>query len=399
MPRSSEQTTTRRLSVLADILQAYTKIRRIIQAARAAGTPRGKLVDQLMLRCSSRDILVLREIRRRLQQQKRANQPWGNVSKKDDRMFKMLAKSVKRSDVHDHNYQYAINRFVKESFRCRALCVTSNRFGKAGFLPKAPVPQKKLPYRVYGYVGLKEAQRKHQLWHRQYLAWPSLPHLTPYKQKLSDTLLKERCSAGAFVRLQILTDVCHRYGSSLVQLPEKSLGTGVHFGLGVMDIGQLKQLKDILNERKYFRRLWNSSIVLHEVGHLVCEARQHVWRHKRKAAVVELMNGFASQKRRSEGSQEGRSEKRQCCKAIAEYAVQGWTKKCLAMYVCVHVCMYIRSCMYVNLFHCSINVVVVAFLVVVVVGGQQQQESGLLLICFARGQRHALLKRIMGLSN
>lgn len=90
-----------------------------------------------------------------------------------------------------------------------------------------------------------------------------------------------------------------------------------------MDIGQLKQLKDILNERKYFRRLWNSSIVLHEVGHLVCEARQHVWRHKRKAAVVELMNGFASQKRRSEGSQEGRSEKRQCCKAIAEYAVQG----------------------------------------------------------------------------
>ena len=31
------------------------------------------------------------------------------------------------------------------------------------FLPKAPVPQKKLPYRVYGYVGLKEAQRKHQL--------------------------------------------------------------------------------------------------------------------------------------------------------------------------------------------------------------------------------------------
>ena len=72
------------------------------------------------------------------------------------------------------------------------------------------------------------------------------------------------------------------------------------------------------------------------------------------------------------------------------------------MYVCVHVCMYIRSCMYVNLFHCSINVVVVvvvAFLVVVVVGGQQQQESGLLLICFARGQRHALLKKIMGLSN
>ena len=157
MPRSSEQTTTRRLSVLADILQAYTKIRRIIQAARAAGTPRGKLVDQLMLRCSSRDILVLREIRRRLQQQKRANQPWGNVSKKDDRMFKMLAKSVKRSDVHDHNYQYASNRFVKESFRCRALCVTSNRFGKAGFLPKAPVPQKKLPYRVYGYVGLKRS--------------------------------------------------------------------------------------------------------------------------------------------------------------------------------------------------------------------------------------------------
>lgn len=303
-------------------MQAYTKIRRIIQLARAAGIPRDKLVDQLMLRCSARDILVLREIRWRLQQQKRANQPWGNVSKRDDRMFRLLAKSVKHSDVHDRDYQDTINRFVKESFRCRALCVTSSRFGKAGFLPKLSVPQKQLPYRVYGYAGKEKALQKHQLWCRQYRAWPRLPYLTLYKKKLSDTLLRERCSAGAFVRLQILTDVCHRYGSALVQLPEKSLGTGVHFGLGVMDIRQLQQLKDILNRRKYFRRLWNSSIALHEVGHLVCEARQHVWSRKRKANIAKFMNGFASKKRRSEGSREAQSEKRQCCQAIAEYAMQ-----------------------------------------------------------------------------
>ena len=300
MPTSrNQQPTTRHLRVLADILQAYTKIRRIIQLARAAGIPRDKLVDQLMLRCSVRDILVLCEIRWRLQHQKRANQPWGNVSKKDDRMFKLLAKF---SDVHGHDCQHAINRFVKESFRCRALCVTSSRFGRVGFLPKLAVPQKHLPYRVYGYAGKEKAQHKHQLWCRQYRAWPSLPHLTPYKKKLSETLLKERCSVGAFVRLQILTDVCHQYGSSLVQLPEKSLGTGVHFGLGVMDIRQLQQLKVILNRRKYFRRLWTSSIALHEVGHLVCEARQNVWSRKRKANIAKFMNAFAHKKRRSEGN-------------------------------------------------------------------------------------------------
>ena len=72
-----------------------------------------KLVDQLMLRCSGRDILVLRGIRWRLQQQKQANQFWGNVSKTDDRMFKFLAESVKLADVHDHDYKDATNRFVK----------------------------------------------------------------------------------------------------------------------------------------------------------------------------------------------------------------------------------------------------------------------------------------------
>ena len=79
-----------------------------------------------------------------------------------------------------------------------------------------------------------------------------------------------------------------------------------------MDIRQLQQLKDILTRRKDFRRLWHSSIAVHEVGHLVCEARQHVWSHKRQANSAKFMNGFAFKRRRSEGSQEAISEEHQC---------------------------------------------------------------------------------------
>ena len=52
----------------------------------------------------------------------------------------------------------------------------------------------------------------------------------------------------------------------------------------------------------------------------------------------------------------------------------------VCMYVFTHVYMYIRACMYVNLFHCSISVVVVvAFVVVVVVVANSNKSQDLLI--------------------
>ena len=315
MPRSAKAG----LKVLADVLQCYTKIRRIVQRARSSEASCTQLVGCLMSRCSRRDTMVLGEICHRLKQRKRSRQPWGNVTKKDDRLYKLLRASVKIRSPDD---QSGIDTFVKESFRCRAICVTSKRFGQPGSLPSGPVPQAQLPYRVYGYARKREGP-KHRLWCREYGAWTPLPRLTPYTSRLSEAMLQERCSVGAFVRLQILTDLCHRLGPAFVQLPSGSLGTGVHFGLGVLNLRQLADLKDILNKRGNFRQLWKSCIALHEVGHLVCEARQHIWRHKRKAGVQAFMRQFSSAKRRQKlsGSRsEELSRKRRFCEIIAAYA-------------------------------------------------------------------------------
>ena len=195
--------------------------------------------------------------------QKRSDQPWDNVSKKDDRMYKLLKASVK---IRDNRHQRGISLFIKESFRCRALCVTSNRLGKVGSVPKTAVPQRERPYRFYGY-GAKDKFKKHQ----------------PYRKKLTEALLKEHCSAVAYVRLQVLTDVCHRLGAAFVQLPTSSLGSGAHAGHAVMVAGQLQVLRALLNKRKFFRQLQQSFIAMHDCGHLMREARQHIWPLKPKS--------------------------------------------------------------------------------------------------------------------
>ena len=101
----------------------------------------------------------------------------GNLSKKEDRLYKCLAKSVKIKNIRDKS---AINDFVRESFRCRAIAVVSARFGRHGFLPQGPVPTEILPYRVYGYMKNYRDQ-----------------NLQPYVSKLNDAMLKERFSVGA----------------------------------------------------------------------------------------------------------------------------------------------------------------------------------------------------------
>ena len=80
-----------------------------------------------------------------------------------------------------------------------------------------------------------------------------------------------------FTRLQILTDVALYLGGSFVEFPG-SVGQGVRSGDDIMGLRMMLQLKAILNDgRRYFLKIWKGSITDHEVGHLVCEARQHIW--------------------------------------------------------------------------------------------------------------------------
>ena len=257
-----------RRTVLADLLQSYTKVRKLVQKARATRLSRQGLAKALMMQTSSKDEVVMHEICRRLKQKKRQIQPWGNAAKKDDKMYQALAAST---SVRASDDQAGINAFVKESFRCRAICVISARFRRPGFLPSSPVPASRLPYRVYGYSPKKQHVRKHERWCKEYKKWKALPKFWKYKQKLTDSMQKERCSAGAFARLQVLTDAFHRLGESLVELPEASLGSGVHAGSDVMNTQELEMLREELNSRRFFRKLWGSSITLPEMGHLVCE--------------------------------------------------------------------------------------------------------------------------------
>ena len=236
------------MKVLADILQSYTKIRRLVRLARAARERGDQLARKLMACCSSKDEVVMQEICQRLNQKKRQLQPWGNTNKKDDRLFRSLTESVSIKRNTDHA---GINSFVRESFRCRAICVISARFKRRGFLPSTPVPGHKLPYRVYGYVSHEKQRLKHKKWCDEYKQWSALPRLAPCKKRLTEKLLKERCSAGAFVRLQILTDLFHKLGAAFVELPTRSLGTGVHCGSGIMDIAQLDKLRTELNGRSF----------------------------------------------------------------------------------------------------------------------------------------------------
>ncbi|CAE7337018.1 unnamed protein product [Symbiodinium natans] len=309
-----------RLSILADVLQSYTKIRKAVQAARAAKQRWEQLEETLLNICTGQDTVVMGEICTRLQQKKRVQQPWANVSKKDDKLFKLLSSSAKIKNKSDSD---GVSNFIRESFRCRAICVTSSRFRTKGNLPTGPVPRKTLPYRVYGYSSGQVCLAKHKRWCSEYRAWKALPKLTPYKRRLTDRMLQERCSVGAFVRLQILTDVCHRLGCAWVDLPTSSLGTGVHFGGGVMGTDEIAKVRNILKGRRQFRRLWGSSISLPEVGHLICEARQHVWKNKRKASMMEFVDEFNLQSTTPKKHRFHRlSRKRGFCSIIAKYACQ-----------------------------------------------------------------------------
>ena len=123
------------------------------------------------------------------------------------------------------------------------------------------------------------------------------------------------------MRLQILTDLFHQLGAAFVQLPTKSLGTGVHCGSGIMDIAQLDKLRTELNGRSFLRSM-GSSIALHELGHLVCEARQHCWQHKHQAGIDHFMKMFETTTNgmKSVNTSQSNSRKRSLAMQIVEHA-------------------------------------------------------------------------------
>ena len=129
-----------------------------------------------------------------------------------------------------------------------------------------------------------------------------------------------------------MTDVAHRLGGSLVELDDGSLlGPGVHFGDGTITFQEMLRLKALLNGRRYFRQIWKGSIATHEVGHLVCEARQHIWSRMRWPTLQKLVGKITSKHIKHTSSRRERQErKRRFCLTIAEHALNTRVRKILA---------------------------------------------------------------------
>ena len=121
--------------------------------------------------------------------------------------------------------------------------------------------------------------------------------------------------------MQILTGVAHYLGGSFVEFSD-SVGQGVHFGDDIMGFRMMLQSKATLNGRRCFIKIWKGSIADHEVGHLVCEARQHIWSRMRRAAFAKFVVDITAKRIEHKSSRrERKARKRRFCETIAEYAL------------------------------------------------------------------------------
>ena len=137
-----------------------------------------------------------------------------------------------------------------------------------------------------------------------------------------------------------MTDVAHRFGGSLVELDDGcSWGPGVRFGTGSVSFQEMSQLKALLNGRRYFRQIWKGSIAIHEIGHLVCEAHQHVWSRMRPATFQKFVGDITSKHIKHKLSRrERQTRKRRFCTTIAEHALNARAQNCFGILCFAHVC-------------------------------------------------------------
>ena len=211
-------------------------------------------------------------------------------------------------------------KFAFESFKARALCVTSDRWSD-GSVPAAAVPVDRRVYRLYGAATAKEAQSKHAAWSNIYQRGPDLSKhpVVSYKSKVSDEVLREIFPCGAFTRLLILTDIADQFGSGIIRFP-KEFGPGVRIGKETLKAKSLERLRVLLNKSRPFRANLGQRAKVHHLGHLVCELRQSVFRGMDDAATEALLcqlsrGGPAA--RRARASQRRKAE---LCGRIAEFS-------------------------------------------------------------------------------
>ena len=194
-----------------------------------------------MASCRGADLVVLQRVASKLQKCRRKK--WANLRKSQDKMFGLLKQRAKGKGV---------GAFAAESFKARVLCVSSDRYALhlGDSVPRLPVPQRDLVYRIYGYTASTQGRgAKHARWCAEYRggAVSRLAAATTYRNKLTDKKLQSVMTCGSFSRLQVLSDVAEAFGVGMVQLP-RSFGPGVRFDAAPLKLKEIAEVRDRLNQ-------------------------------------------------------------------------------------------------------------------------------------------------------
>ena len=223
------------------------------------------------------DVFVLRAICRKLKAKHKRAKKWNNCCKVDDQMYKLVLQKCQVRKTSRNRYpQRSLQQFVWESVCVRLICVTSDRYDLPQ-LPNNPCPNP--PYKVYGrFATLSAKTSKHKLWVARYRSrqdswWPAITIERPLCDKDVQQLVP---SAGAFGRLQILTDVLAATSSQFVTVPE-DLGPGVRLDGDVLSQSTMADLLALLYDNREFVQNLGQRPNCAVLGHLICEVRQYTF--------------------------------------------------------------------------------------------------------------------------
>ncbi|CAK0834408.1 unnamed protein product [Prorocentrum cordatum] len=213
-----------RFSRVVGVVKTYTKLRQAVRQSRTHGRTAEGLAMELRRTMMAIEVPILNQVVKLAIPRNR----WANAKKRDDKMFVQLTAgshvdpSVFRQLVGCSGRAAfakspdSLRSFIHESFKRRAICVTSERC--------TGVPA----------TTDEKAERKHRLW-------------------------------------------CDEYtNKGFVEFPA-GFGPGVHIGGKKFDAAALERVRDALNSSGEFRRIWGGRCKTHQMGQLICKVRQHVF--------------------------------------------------------------------------------------------------------------------------
>ncbi|CAK0793278.1 unnamed protein product [Prorocentrum cordatum] len=312
-----------RFEGVVKLLHGYVTVRQAVRLGRAKHYTQEQLTEHLVKVCQGgpkgAGMPLLRQIAGKLRSKARQTRKWGNVKKKDDKVAVLLhARAPVEWASRNRWTQDSIRTLVAESFRARAVCVTSDRFEPAT-TPSTAVPRAQRPWSLYGCAVTDAiALAKHWRWVTEHKKFLAADFRVSPEAPLDHSTLQKHFSVGYFIpsrsRHQILTDVHHAAGNTAVELGP-SLGTGVTLGRAPLAPALQKRLVKRLNSSGAFRKQFGGRVTRVTLGHLVCEARQNVWAPKGPRFFSRLLAELAS----STGTPA--TERRSYCAEIARYAV------------------------------------------------------------------------------